>query len=61
MTPVLHNLEIAQRLFLSEKTVDHYVSSILAKLDVRTRAQAVGEARRLGLRAKMGNRKRQSG
>jgi DNA-binding NarL/FixJ family response regulator len=54
-------VEIAQRLFLSEKTGDHYVSSILAKLDVRTRAQGVGEALRLGLRAKMGNRKRQSG
>jgi DNA-binding CsgD family transcriptional regulator/tetratricopeptide (TPR) repeat protein len=48
LTQDLHNREIAQRLFLSEKTVDHHVSAILAKLDVRTRAQAVGEARRLG-------------
>jgi DNA-binding CsgD family transcriptional regulator len=48
LTEDLHNREIAQRLFLSEKTVDHHVSAILAKLDVKTRAQAVGEARRLG-------------
>ena len=45
----LHNVEIAGRLYLAEKTVDHYVSAILRKLDVRTRAQASAEAVRLGL------------
>jgi DNA-binding NarL/FixJ family response regulator len=45
----LHNAEIAERLYLAEKTVDHYVSAILRKLDVRTRAQASAEAVRLGL------------
>jgi DNA-binding NarL/FixJ family response regulator len=45
----LRNSEIAQRLFLSEKTVGHHVSAILRKLDVRTRGEASAEAARLGL------------
>ena len=45
----LHNSEIAGRLFLAEKTVDHHVSAILRKLGVRTRGQASTEAVRLGL------------
>jgi DNA-binding CsgD family transcriptional regulator/tetratricopeptide (TPR) repeat protein len=47
----LGNREIAQRLFLSEKTVAHHVSAILRKLDVRTRAQASAQAVRLGIAA----------
>jgi len=47
----LHNAEIAERLVLSEKTVDHHVSAILRKLGVRTRAEASAEAVRLGLSA----------
>ena len=45
----LRNGEIAERLVLSQKTVDHHVSAILRKLDVRTRGQAAAEAARRGL------------
>jgi DNA-binding CsgD family transcriptional regulator/tetratricopeptide (TPR) repeat protein len=45
----LRNGDIAQRLFLSRKTVDHHVSAILRKLDVRTRGEAGAAANRLGI------------
>jgi DNA-binding CsgD family transcriptional regulator len=45
----LHNGEIADRLYLSPRTVDTHVSSILRKLDARTRSEASAEAVRLGL------------
>jgi DNA-binding NarL/FixJ family response regulator len=45
----LRNADIAARLFVSERTVDHHVSSILGKLRVKTRGQASAEAARLGL------------
>jgi DNA-binding CsgD family transcriptional regulator len=45
----LPNADVAERLFLSPKTVDHHVSAILRKLDVRTRGEASAEAARLGL------------
>jgi DNA-binding NarL/FixJ family response regulator len=45
----LRNADIAERLFLSEKTVSHHVSAILRKLGVRTRGEASAEARRLGI------------
>jgi DNA-binding CsgD family transcriptional regulator len=42
----LRNSTIAQRLFLSTKTVDHHVSAILSKLSVPSRAEAVALLRR---------------
>ena len=50
----LRNAQIAERLFLSAKTVDHHVSAILRKLDVRTRGEAGAAAVRLGVPAKDG-------
>lgn len=43
------NKQIGQRLFLSEKTVRNYVSSILLKLEVNTRTEAALIATRSGL------------
>jgi DNA-binding CsgD family transcriptional regulator/tetratricopeptide (TPR) repeat protein len=45
----LRDAEIAERLFLSERTVGHHVSAILRKLGVPNRGQARTEALRLGL------------
>jgi DNA-binding CsgD family transcriptional regulator len=51
----LRNAEIAGRLFLSAKTVDHHVSSILTKLGVRSRAEVAHQATRLGLHSQDGD------
>jgi DNA-binding CsgD family transcriptional regulator/tetratricopeptide (TPR) repeat protein len=45
----LRNAEIATRLVVSGKTVEHHVSAVLRKLDARTRGEAAARAVRLGL------------
>jgi DNA-binding CsgD family transcriptional regulator/tetratricopeptide (TPR) repeat protein len=43
------NAQIAARLVISTRTVDHHVSAVLAKLGTPTRAEASAEATRRGL------------
>jgi DNA-binding CsgD family transcriptional regulator len=45
----LHNSEIAERLSTTPKTVEHHVTAVLAKLNARSRAEAVSIAHTAGL------------
>ena len=45
----MRNAQIAQKLIVSEKTVNHHVSAVLRKLDVSTRGEASAKATRDGL------------
>jgi DNA-binding CsgD family transcriptional regulator len=50
----MRNGQIADRLVVSEKTVDHHVSAILRKLGVRTRGEASAAAARMGMLSREG-------
>jgi len=45
----MQNKEIAAQLYISVKTVDHHISSILFKLNASSRSKAVSEAIRAGI------------
>jgi DNA-binding NarL/FixJ family response regulator len=45
----LSNADIAERVFISEKTVRNHLTSIFSKLDVDSRAKAIVLAREAGL------------
>jgi two-component system response regulator DevR len=49
------NREIAETLYLAEKTVKNYVSSMLTKLGMQRRSQAAAYAARLGDRVQPGH------
>jgi DNA-binding CsgD family transcriptional regulator len=49
LTQGLRNKEISSRLFISERTVDHHVSAVLAKIGVSSRSAAAREAARIGI------------
>jgi DNA-binding NarL/FixJ family response regulator len=60
MAEGLQNAEIASRLSTSTKTVDHHVSAVLAKLDARSRGEAVILATQLGMLPAQDGEARQS-
>jgi DNA-binding NarL/FixJ family response regulator len=45
----LPDREISERLFISERTVHHHVSAVLAKIGVSSRTAAAREAARMGI------------
>jgi len=51
----LTNAEIAERLVVSTRTVDHHVSAILTRLDVGSRRDAARRAAELGLSPEVGS------
>ncbi len=54
LTEGLRNAEIAARLVVSPRTIDHHVSALLRKLGASTRGEAAAIAMRDGLTQKDG-------
>ena len=46
----LPDREISRQLFISERTVHHHVSAVLAKIGVTSRTAAAREAGRMGIK-----------
>jgi DNA-binding NarL/FixJ family response regulator len=47
----LSNAEIAKRLFVTPKTIEHHVTSILGRLDLRTRTEIAAWAHRTAVKS----------
>ncbi|MTI39337.1 response regulator transcription factor [Fulvivirga lutimaris] len=49
MAEGLSNVEIADKLFVSESTVKTHVSNLLSKLDAKRRTEAIKKAKEYGI------------